>query len=1032
MKSTKRTLHLLTGGATIFSTLAVLAIGASMIANAWAPMIDRTLGTTSQEIVNGEGDAEDLYLFNNEEIDTTDKLVQWHKDLAEREAEEGVVLLKNENNVLPLNGTNPKVTLLGHRSHYPQYGGQIGSSPNAAQNVSLESALQQKGFQLNPTTIAAYEAAGQYNSGNFTGSFGQPAFDYRPGTLNNSFGVSTTGTGSLRIGEPSIATLKEYATSDIDASCAEYDDAAIVVVGRPSSEAGEFYPGEAGIKCPEEFEEGDNILMLSINEKEVIDYAVSHFDKVVVLVNSDSPMGIDYLKKTAGVDSVLWVGAPGNYGFLGVADVLKGVVSPSGHLPDTYPVDASRSPAAQNYGVITWGNLDDISTEDMTYSDYRALAYLDEKEGIYTGYRYYETRYEDAVLGQGKATSTKGSASGAWDYEKEVSYPFGYGLSYTTFEQTLTDIDWNLGEKTVTATVHVKNTGNVDAKSVVQLYVQSPYTQYDKDNKVEKSSVQLADFGKTDVLKANGGEQDVTLTFDMKYIASYDYTNAKTYILDAGDYLFTIGNGSHEAVNNILAYKDADVEGDAENVLVHHVDSLDTTTFSESDNGTKITNQFDDMSLSYYLDDYDDPQLSRSDWDATWPTKTEGIIATEEMIHELRNDTHELGTNDDVSGIRWGVDSGINLASLKGAEYDDPRWDYLLDQMTLEEAINIFTTGNSQVAGADSISAPKLNVQDGPLGFSYSPLGAFANKTDPEKPFYIPETDPNANYSIYDSVTEPLIGASFNKELANEQGRLFGTDGLWSNSTILWGPGLNTHRTPFNGRNHEYYSEDPMLSAYLGSEVVKGGKQYGVIIAPKHFCFNDQESNRCGISPFMNEQRARENELRAFQMAFEDAGCLGTMTTFTRVGLTYGSADEGMINNVLKGEWGFRGYIVTDMINGDKYMRADTSLLAGTTILDTGSSEWFTVDYVAHDAELQNALKEAMHMNYYAIVNSCGLNGMNANSYIVYHTTWWQATLIALYSVFIVATVACLGFLVFFFVKDALRKKEDETTEEVK
>lgn len=1027
MKSTKRALHAFTGTATIFSTLAVLAIGASIIANSWAPMIDRTLGTVSQEIVNEEGDADDLYLFNNEEIDTTDKLVQWHKDLAEREAEEGSVLLKNENNVLPLTGSSPKVTLLGHRSHYPQYGGQIGSSPNAAQNVSLEQALTQKGFQINPVTVAAYEAAGQYNSGNYTGSFGQPANDYQPGTLANSFGVSVEGTGSLRIGEPSIDTLKGFAEGDIDQSCEEYNDAAIVVVGRPSSEAGEFYPGEEGIKCPEEFEDGDNILMLSINEKAVIDYATEHFDKVIVLVNSDSAMGIDYLKKNDKVDSVLWVGAPGNYGFLGVADILKGEVNPSGHLPDTYAVDASLSPAAQNYGVITWSNLDDISTTDMTYSDYRALAYLDEKEGIYTGYRYYETRYEDQILNQGNATSTKGSITGgAWDYDNEVSYSFGYGLSYTTFEQTLGDVTWNNNDKTVTATVHVKNTGDVAGKSVVQLYMQSPYTDYDKDNNVEKSAVQLVDFAKTTVLQP-GAEADVTMTFDQKYLASYDYTNAKTYILDEGDYLFTVGNGAHEAINNILAHKGYDeVGGDESNVKVHHIDSLDTETFSTSDNGTEITNQFDDMSLDNLLSDYDDPQLSRQNWDSTWPTTTSNLTATSEMIEELRNDTYEVKTDDDVSGITWGENTGINLASMKNASYNDERWEYVLDSMTLEEAIQVFVTGNSQVAGISSINMPKLNVQDGPLGFSYSPLGAFANKTDSSKPFYIPETDPNANYNIYDSVTEPIIAASFNKDLAYEQGRLFGTDGLWGNSTILWGPGLNTHRTPFNGRNHEYYSEDPMLTAYMGSQVVRGGKEYGVIIAPKHFCFNDQESNRCGISPFMNEQRARENELRAFQMAFEDYGCLGTMTAFNRVGLTYASADEGLITNVLKGEWGFHGYIVTDMINGDKYMRADTSLLAGTTILDTSNSEWFTVDFVSGDATLQNALKEAMHMNLYAIVNSCGLNGMNASSHIVYHTTWWQATLIALYSVFIALAVISIGLVVFLLVKNARQDDQKE------
>lgn len=1017
MKSKNKALRLWRGGAVLCSMMTVISVGASYIANQWAVMIDRTLGTTSSRIENDEGNSEDLYLFKNDQIKSSADLVNWHKDLAERESEEGSVLLKNESDSLPLT-SGAKITLLGMRSHYPQYGGQIGSSPNADQNVSLESALTKKGFQVNPTSISAYEKLGNIQTGTTT-SWGQevPEYGYRPGTLKNSFGVSAGIIGKLKIGEPSIAQLKET-ESELENSFSDYKDAAIVVIGRPSSEAADFYPGEEGMENPSEFEKGANVLGLTINEKALVDYACDKFDNVVVLINSNSAMEIDYLKKKDGVKSIMWVGEPGNYGFLGVADLLKGAVSPSGHLPDTYAVNSTSSPAMANYGYIGYSNYESFTKGDMKYSDYRAISYLDESEGIYTGYKYYETRYEDAYLNRYEATSLAGSSTGAaWNYDDEVSYTFGYGLSYSEFEQTLGTIDTEGDNETISVEVKVKNTGSAKAKDVVQVYVQTPYTSYDIENNVEKSSIQLAGFEKTKELNPQE-ETTVTVTIDKKYIASYDYTKAKTYILDEGNYYLSLGNGAHEALQNVLAKKASATFGDAEKVYEWH-ENFDAKTFSKSDNGTRITNRFDDMNLDYWTGKKNS-RLTRSNWSSSWPTKNENLTATEAMITELRNEIYEFATDDDVSDIKWNANNGTKIASMKGASYKDERWEFLLDNLSLEDAINIYVTGNSQVSEAKSIGLVKLNVQDGPLGFCYGSLGKFSN---PDSPTYAGGNDENANYSTYDSVTEPVIAATFNKELVNEQGRLFGTDSLWNNSTILWGPGLNLHRTPYNGRNHEYYSEDAMLTNLLGAEIVSGGKQYGCIISPKHFAFNDQETNRCGVSVFMNEQKAREGELRAFQGAFEDAGCLGTMTAFNRAGVRYASAHKGLMTEVLKNEWGFSGYAVTDMINGDKYMRADTALLAGTTILDTTKSNWFTVEAIKKDATMQKALREAMHANLFAIANSNGLNGMNAFSRVIYEMTWWKASLIALYVSFSVLTA---GTLIGYAVVSVRSKKEKE------
>lgn len=1009
------TLHALRGATAVCALLSVVSIGASAIAVAWEPNINEFLGTSSTEqVTSDESNPEELYTYVNEDITNTDDLVAWHKDLAEREQEEGSVLLKNNNETLPL-ANGAKVTLLGNRAVNSVHGGQIGSSPNAAQNISLADALEQKGFDVNPTTIEAYTAVGK-----------------TPGRLSNSFGMVQKVPNGVVVNEPSVSEL-EAASSNWGASITEYSDAAIVVIGRPSSEAADFYPGEAGLGNPDEFEEGENILGLSINEKAIIDYACEHFEKVIVLVNSDSAMELDYVQNKAEVDSILWVGAVGNYGFLGVADILRGEVSPSGHLPDTYAVDSTSSPAMVNFGLFSFANYADYGGNT---DNSKGFAFLDEQEGIYTGYRYYETRYEDAVLGRYNATSVTGSSTGeAWNYDDEVLYSFGYGLSYTTFEQELISVSEKEGM--IEVVVEVTNTGDFPAKDVVQVYVQTPYTDYDRQNHVEKSAVQLADFAKTQTLAPSGEEGDsevVTLSFDKKYITSYDYVNAKTYILDAGDYYLSIGNGAHDALNNILAAKGADVDGDAQKVYTWTQDTLNTTTYATSDSSGEdvaVTNQLDDMNLNYWTDnDMWEGQLSRSDWSGTWPEgyevsgdiHTTDLVATAAMIKELTNDVYST-EGKDTTPTEWGQDTGLTIGALKGADYDDERWDELLSTITLEEAIEFYVWAQNQTAGMASIGLDMQHVQDGPLGFSYQTLGHF-NTNEEGDPAAMEEDDANAGYSVYDSVTEPVLGASFNKELLEEQGRLFGTDSLWTNTAILWAPGLNTHRTPYNGRNHEYYSEDPMLTNYLGAAITSGALEYGLVVAPKHFAFNDQESNRTGVSVFMNEQRAREIELRAFQGAFQDAGCMGTMTAFNRAGMRYASAHEGLITNILKKEWGFTGYIVTDMINGPMYMRADTSLMAGTTCLDTSGNETSIalLEAIKDDPAAQNALKDAMHSNLWVLANSNALNGVDSLTKTINVTPWWKATLTAVEVVFIVLTVAGAAG----YVAVTLKKKKEE------
>ena len=653
-------------------------------------------------------------------------------------------------------------------------------------------------------------------------------------------------------------------------------------------------PGEAGVDPEQNLNQSDP-LGLSDTERQIINAAVDakaeNGGKVIVLLNNASAMEIEEIKDNTGVDAILEIGLPGGYGFYGVADVLSGAANPSGHLSDTYAVDNSASPAAQNYGNYSWTN------PDSAYSINSEVVYA---ESIYAGYKYYETRYADVVMGQGNADDTVGSSTGgAWSYDEEVSYPFGYGLSYTTFSQTLDSLEVNLEDRTVTAQVTVTNTGDVAGKDVVQLYVSVPYTDYDRANLVEKSEVQLLDYGKTEELQP-GESVTLTLTADAQDMASWDSTCANeagttgNYILDAGDYYFTIGNGSHEAVNNVLAakgYTEADGmtdAGNSANVQTWTLNAMDTASFAYTVNGTAVENQLADMDLNYYMPGTV-TYLTRADWSGTWPKTYENLTATDEMLDIMDNDTYEITAQGDTDAIAWGADNGLTLSELKGADYDDEQWDELMDQLNLEDAMIRTGFGGTSTKAIESISSPEVIQNDGPNGINSYTLGQYANTDENSSdPYVVSEDDPNLNYKFGTMCNETVIGQTFSKELAAEYGRVIGNYSIWSNLTIFWGAGTNLHRTPYNARNHEYYSEDPVLTAYQAASYIAAGKEYGVIIAPKHYAFNDTEINRSGIATFMTEQTARENGLRGIQAAVEDAETLGVMTTYNRIGITAG------------------------------------------------------------------------------------------------------------------------------------------------
>ena len=1004
------------GVTTATASLLALSVCASTVVDGFRTDIDKFLGTKSTKLVTESSDGTDLYTFKSDYTSTTE-LLHGIQDVGERMSEEGSVLLKN-NGALPLTqDETQKITLLGFSSYYPVQGGDMGSSlventGTDADTVDMVGAFKAKGFGLNQTVADMYEALKPTYKSEVQSWGGTVEY-------NHITAPSTTGVFSSK--EPSQAAMDSQDAGWKDSM--NDNNVMIVTIARSASENGSYNPGTAGVDPTQNLNQTDP-LGLSDDERDLINAAVTakaaNGGKVIVLLNNASAMEVQEIEDNVGVDAILQVGLPGGYGFYGVADILSGAVSPSGHLTDTYAVKNASAPSAQNFGDLQWANANpDISMNDA----------IVEAENIYIGYKYYETRYFDTVMGQGNAASTVGSSTGsAWNYDDEVTYPFGYGLSYTTFEQTLDNLNVDLENETVTANVTVKNTGSVAGKDVVQLYVSLPYTDYDKEHGVEKAAVQLLDYGKTAEL-APGASETVTITADMQNMASWDSTadNAAgtkgCYILDAGDYWFTIGNGAHEAVNNVLAAEGQSVDGSADKAKSWTLDSFDDTTFATTKNGTAVENQLADMDINSWLPGTA-TYLTRADWEGTFPKTYKNLTASDEMLDILDNDIYEINANGDPSTVTFGADNGLTLADLKGvSDINDERWDMLMDEITLEECMIRTGFGGTSTKVIESIMSPETIQNDGPNGIYSYPLGQYAN-TDKASgdPCAVDANDPNLAYKFGTMVNETVIAQTFNKDLAADYGRVIGNYSLWANTAIFWGIGTNLHRLPYNARNHEYYSEDAVLTAGQGTAYAAAAMEYGVIIAPKHLAFNDTEINRTGVSVFMTEQQARENELRGTQGIVENAHVLGVMTAYNRVGITQDNAHTGLTKNILRNEWGFQGLISEDFIQNANYVVLKEAVLNGVTMsCNTGDNTmaavsekypYWTIEAVSQDTTMMTALKQAMKYQNYALANSNAMDGMASNTKLVSVRTWYDNALTAVQIVFAALTVLAAAMYV--------------------
>lgn len=1041
----------------VFALLLVFAITASTIMETFKSAIDGALGTRSEKLVSDDEEGElysaftpeEKYLTSSGGLDTK-KFIQGAIELNRQEGAEGSVLLKNNSeNALPIS-KGSKVTLLGMRSHVPLLGSAFGVKVQSPV-ITLEDALSKNRTDFANRRADEINSRGAYNlladgtnfdNYDFDGAglqLNQTMIDIYESLKGQNYAYNEGARNVYDPKEPSLTDLAN-ANSKYKDSFKDYGDAAIVVVGRPGGESIDYLPGGVA-----EGTGAEEPLELTQNERDIIQLATDNFEKVIVILNNTSPVEIEELKNNDKIDAILWVGFPGCYGMLGVADVISGKVSPSGALPDTYAVKNMSSPAMMNMGDFTFANADELTRKKST-------KYIVEAEGIYTGYHYYETRYYDTVLNRGDASSTTGAygSTGAWTYGQEVSYTFGYGLSYTTFNQEIVGkpkVTQSAHEITVDVTVKVTNTGKVEGKSPVSVYAQAPYTP----GGVEKTAITILGFGKTGTLKA-GESEEVTVHCDLQDLASYDETHDNgdgtkgTYIFDSGKYYFAVGNGAHEALNNILAKQgynrtsNPKMDGDGNTAAVWEWNyqaaegKTDTQTFSVSKNGTKISNQIPYADWNYY-----EPgkvtYLSRNNWSGTYPKTYSNMTIPAAMMDDLNGKYYTIKTDQDTSDFVWGAEGDMKFYDMVGVDYDSPLWDDLLNQVTFEEAMTLAAYAGPTFPSVDTVGFKELYLLENcGNGMTLS----LNNTKDPDSPWTVSDKDNNYLWNPQVFACSPLIAATWNVDLMKELGEYVAQEALVTGLAILWGPGLNTHRHAYNGRTCEYYSEDALLSGYCALEFSIGALDYGLLAAPKHFAFNDQETNRSGVAPFMTEQRAREIELRAYQIAFEankydefdsngnktrDRGMIGLMTSFSKIGGVECLCSRGLMTNILKEEWGFKGYAVTDIFDDtDCYtagvyagitgwdIRGASNFYDKTTVQTrfTDLGEPIAAENYAHDADMQQAFKDSVHNTLWAFCQTNLVNRFNSSSHLVSLMTWWRAAYIAAIAVFSVATAACV------------------------
>ena len=816
-------------------------------------------------------------------------------EVAEEIMEDGIVLLKNES-LLPLNETK-KLNIFGWESINPAYGGAGSGGINDLYDiVSLNQGLENAGFSINQELVDFYNNYGADN----------PEMSIQK--------------QSWTLPEPPVDTYSE----ELIKSAKEYSDVAAVVLSRKAGEGHNDIPMDVRKAAYDnnsdeydDFPEGEHYLQLSQTERDMVDMVCSNFDNVIVVYNGANQFELGFADEYPQIKSVVWCPGTGNVGFNALGKVFSGEVNPSGKTPDTFIYDMTTAPWWNNAEKTEYTNLADMAVEGMNAGTAQvyAPAFTNYVEGIYVGYKYYETAAQE----------------GAIDYDKTVQYPFGYGLSYTEFEQKMGELEEKDGQ--ISVDVEVTNTGDVAGKDVVEVYYKPPYT----NGGIEKSSANLIEFAKTDLLQP-GESQIVTATFSIEDMASYDENTAKAYVLEKGDYVISINSDSHTVLDQKTYTADKDVVYKGEN--------------KRASDDTAATNVFEDAKG-------DVTYLSRADHFANYEEATAAPASAElgepyvSEYHLNSNFDKTTYLNDEDVMPTTGADNGLTLADMRDADYDDPRWEKLLDQLTVDEMANMIAMAGYQTAAMDSVGKVATLDFDGPAAI-------------------------NNNFTGVGSIGFPIevvVASTWNKELAQAWGECMGKISQEMGAEGWYAPGMNTHRTAFGARNYEYFSEDGVLAGNMGAKAVEGAKKYGVYSYIKHFAL--YEGNAKMVSVWSNEQAIREIYLKPFEISVKQGGANAVMVSWSFLGDKWTGESSNLMNTVLRDEWGFRGMALTDFFrnNGHGFMNADAALANGVdAMLSTFNGEENNVANPEHPTsvlQMRNACKNVM----YTVVSSWAYDG---------------------------------------------------------
>ena len=816
-------------------------------------------------------------------------------EVAEEIMEDGIVLLKNES-LLPLNETK-KLNIFGWESINPAYGGAGSGGINDLYDiVSLNQGLENAGFSINQELVDFYNNYGADN----------PEMSIQK--------------QSWTLPEPPVDTYSD----ELIKSAKEYSDVAVVVLSRKAGEGHNDIPMDVKKAAYDnnsdeydDFPEGEHYLQLSQTERDMVDMVCSNFDNVIVIYNGANQFELGFADEYPQIKSVVWCPGTGNVGFNALGKVFSGEVNPSGKTPDTFIYDMTTAPWWNNAEKIEYTNLADMAVEGMNAGTAQvyAPAFTNYVEGIYVGYKYYETAAQE----------------GAIDYDKTVQYPFGYGLSYTEFEQKMGELEEKDGQ--ISVDVEVTNTGDVAGKDVVEVYYKPPYT----NGGIEKSSANLIEFEKTNLLQP-GESQTVTVTFSIEDMASYDENNAKAYVLEKGDYVISINSDSHTVLDQKTYTADKDVVYKGEN--------------KRASDDTAATNVFEDAKG-------DVTYLSRADHFANYEEATAAPASAElgepyvSEYHLNSNFDKTTYLNDEDVMPTTGADNGLTLADMRDADYDDPRWEKLLDQLTVDEMANMIAMAGYQTAAMDSVGKVATLDFDGPAAI-------------------------NNNFTGVGSIGFPIevvVASTWNKELAQAWGECMGKMSQEMGAEGWYAPGMNTHRTAFGARNYEYFSEDGVLAGNMGAKAVEGARKYGVYSYIKHFAL--YEGNAKMVSVWSNEQAIREIYLKPFEISVKQGGANAVMVSWSFLGDKWTGESSNLMNTVLRDEWGFRGMALTDFFrnNGHGFMNADAALANGVdAMLSTFNGEENNVANQKHPTsvlQMRNACKNVM----YTVVSSWAYDG---------------------------------------------------------